>query len=388
MDAILRNSVLSQFTCLGERCEDTCCQGWSMQVDAPTLERYRQQAPQLLDSVEQQDDGLAIMRKNPDSLCVKFEGGLCGVQKEFGDRFLSDACYFYPRVSRSLGSSVVMTAAMSCPEIVRLALSDTPLIWEAVPVDRLPHGIKDYLPGGIAIEDALRIHAAFMEAAQADAPVELAFLRIASVSRSLARIGHASWPQAVVYYFQHADARLLQAEANISDPFNILHALCGLIVASKKTPSARLMQTIATMETALAATLDWQNVLISADDQSLAAYERVKARWRESGEGLYAPVLKRWLQMQLSLALYPFAGLGGNLPERLTIIGVRLATIRLALMCAYGITGSELPQDVVVRIIQSLSRFMDHLGDPLFSLQIYGETGWVNESRMRGIIEI
>jgi len=41
----------------------------------------------------------------------------------------------------------------------------------------------------------------------------------------------------------------------------------------------------------------------------------------------------------------------------------------------------------VVRIIQSLSRLLDHLGDPAFSLKIYAETGWIKEARMRGLLE-
>jgi hypothetical protein len=42
----------------------------------------------------------------------------------------------------------------------------------------------------------------------------------------------------------------------------------------------------------------------------------------------------------------------------------------------------------VISVVQSLSRFMDHLGDPGFSLQICDETGWNRENRMRGVIEI
>ncbi len=52
MAEILRANVLSQFVCLGERCEDTCCQGWSMQVDEPTRKRYETDAPELLEAIE------------------------------------------------------------------------------------------------------------------------------------------------------------------------------------------------------------------------------------------------------------------------------------------------------------------------------------------------
>ncbi len=147
---LLRSRLLSQFTCLGDKCEDTCCQGWSMQMNEAALTRYREQAPELLAAVETEADGSPIMRKDPESgFCVKLEGGLCGIYKAHGNEFLGDACYFYPRVTRSLGNQVIMTAAMSCPEIVRLALADEePCALEEASADRLPQSLKNYLPEG------------------------------------------------------------------------------------------------------------------------------------------------------------------------------------------------------------------------------------------------
>ena len=100
----------------------------------------------------------------------------------------------------------------------------------------------------------------------------------------------------------------------------------------------------------------------------------------------YAPLLKKWLAAQLSSAFYPFAGLGETLQDKITIIGVRFSIFRLALISAYSMYGGKLHQDDVVRIVQSLSRFLEHLADPTFSLQIYAETGWDKESRMLGLL--
>jgi len=361
-----------------------------MQMDDVTLTRYREKAPQLLSAVETEADGSHIMRKNPESgFCVKLEGGMCGIHKAFGETFLGDACYFYPRVTRALGNRVVMTAAMSCPEIVRLALADEQACGlEDAVADRLPQSLKNYLPEDVSADDALAVHRAFLAATEdTQASAERIFLRIASVSRSFERIDQKSWPQSAPFYLAHADERLLPAASNPADPFNLLHALSGLIVAAKKKPSARLMQTISDMEKALAVTLDWETVQINLTPQSADAYQNIKNIWDTEAAAHYTPILRRWLQMQMALALYPYAGLGNTLSERITIIGVRLATIKLALMCTCSIYGAVLTQDVVVRIVQSLSRFLDHLGDAGFSLQIYSETGWIDEKRMRGLLE-
>ena len=43
-------------------------------------------------------------------------------------------------------------------------------------------------------------------------------------------------------------------------------------------------------------------------------------------------------------------------------------------------------QNTVIRIIQTISRFLDHLGDPTLSLAIYDEAGWTKEQRLNGLL--
>ena len=359
-----------------------------MQVDEVTLARYRQQAPALLDAVEPASESPWIMRKDAATgYCVKYEGGWCGIHKQYGDSFLGDACYFYPRSTRLLGMQPVMTAALSCPEIARLALFDsTPFAFGETAIGRLPESLKNYLPDGMTAEDALAIHTAFLQATEEDADAEIILARLMSVNHSIERIDKKSWAQAVPFYLKHADTRLPAAEPHPTDPFNLLHALSGLIVATKKPMSERLAQTVSEMEQALAVTLDWNHVLIHTSDASANAYQLLRSRWQQEKRH-YQPILKRYVQMQLSLALYPFSGLGHTLVDRMTIIGVRLATVRLAIMAACSKHDTVMPKDTIVRIVQSLSRFMDHLGDSKFSLSIYKETGWVKENRLRGLLE-
>jgi hypothetical protein len=107
----------------------------------------------------------------------------------------------------------------------------------------------------------------------------------------------------------------------------------------------------------------------------------VMARAKEPMQGLQ-PVLKRYIQAQLSQALFPFSGFGQTLTERVSVIGVRLATVKLAL----ATTADMISPDRVVHVIQVLSRFMDHLADPTLTLRIYQETGWIREARLRALI--
>jgi lysine-N-methylase len=382
-----RHAVLSAFECLGDRCPDTCCKNWSMQLDEPTRARYEREAPELLDAVEQAEESPWIMRKDPATgFCVKFEGGLCGIHKRYGDGFLGDACHFYPRATRALGDSQVMTATLSCPEIARIALFDMqPQAWEEVATPRLPNTLRDYLPAGLESAQAMAVHVAFLEACDDDAPAELVMARMVSACRSLALVDKTSWPQAAGFYLRHADSRLAAAQTDVNDPFNLLHALCGLAVATRKPVGDRLRETISDMERYLRVTLDWQQVTIAATPESVEAYARLQAHWQQHGAALQ-PVLKRYVHMQLSQALFPFAGLGEGPEQRIAIIAVRLATVRLALMACVARHGGLPPQDEMVRVVQSLSRLLDHLADATFSLAIYKEVGWLAEGRLRGLL--
>ncbi|MGE3713912.1 MAG: flagellin lysine-N-methylase, partial [Alphaproteobacteria bacterium] len=266
-----RARFVSEFTCLGDACPDTCCRNWSMQLDEATLDKYKQEAPDFLDAVEQSEESPWIMRKDKVSgYCVKFESGWCGIHKQKGSDFLGDACFFYPRITRALGDDVVQSAALSCPEIARLVLQqEDPFALLAEYMQRLPHTMKHYLPDELATEDALAVHQAFMTAAMADdASAEQNLARIASVSRSIALIDIKSWPQAVPFYIKNSDARLPEPVGEATDAFNLLLALAGLIVASQKPIPDRLHETIACMEEMLDAKLNWQTVEIHTTPNS------------------------------------------------------------------------------------------------------------------------
>lgn len=383
---VTQSAFLSEFRCLGAECEDTCCRGWSMQLDDKMYGRYQREAPELLAAVEQTESGHIMHRDPATDYCVRFDNGLCGVHQRYGTAMLGDACHFYPRVTRGLGDLAVMTAALSCPEAARLALfGKKPMDLRAADAERLPATLKDYLPEGVRADAALAAHRAFLDAA-ADESVtpERFLLRLFSVARSLDLLPVADWPRAAPFYLRSADARIPQPEPAAEDPFNLLHALAGLIAASRKPMPARLKQTVEAIEQALDARIGWQAVTIETAAESLDAWRAVAARWERHHAGALAPVLRRWTQSQLAVALFPFAGFGGTLTERAAILCVRFATVRLALMAAAG--EAPLPQAEVIRVIQSLSRFLDHLADPSFSLRVYEAAGWLREARLGGVV--
>ena len=138
------------------------------------------------------------------------------------------------------------------------------------------------------------------------------------------------------------------------------------------------------IEMALGCSLDWQAATITLSPDAASKSVSVSEKFT-GARAHYDLLLRRMLQAQLSLTLFPFAGLGANAAERLTFIGVRMAVLKLALACAHAMHGA-LPQDEQIRVAQSLSRLLDHLGDAAFSLSIFRETGWDQEARLSGVL--
>lgn len=383
---MLQTDAAKRFVCLGDTCEDTCCKGWGMQLTKETVDLYKAKAPELLDAVTSGESEFIMKRDAKTDFCVKFVDGLCGIHKKYGTEFLGDACHFFPRSTRALGENKVMTLALSCPEAARLMLfEENTLVYQDAQIERLPHSLKDYAPGELSGDAALRIHEiCASEISNPDYTAERNLMRLSAMAKGVETQPKAQWEGAVPFYFRMAEGRIPAAEPVASDYFNLLNALQGLIGSTKPTSRPRLMAVIDTMSEMLGVTLDWENLTIALHNDAPERVLAMLAHWKTQNE-YYQPILRRYLQAQLRLHMFPFAGLGNSLSEKVTLIGVRFATIRLALMCAAHKT-PDLSEADVVRVIQPLSRFLDHLSNADLSLAIYSETGWTREARLRAII--
>ena len=377
----MQTQAVRHFKCLGPECPDTCCAGWSMQLTPENVARYEQQAPELLAAVEADGDAFVMRRDPATSDCVKFEQGLCAIQRDYGEEMLGDACYFFPRITRALGTTLLTTLSLACPEAARLMLfNPQPFALGERTQVRTPYTVRNYLPKEIDDAAGLGIHVAFMELVGDESiPAAHSLMRISAVARGIEMQPVNAWAEALPLYCSMADSRIPTAEPAAVDLFNLCHALRGLVMASA-SPNARLMECVGDMAHRLGASFTADGAIVLADDAAQCAV-RALATMRQQAP-LLEPIFRRYLQAQISASFFPFSGLGATLSERLTIIGVRYATVRLAL----ATLGDAPTQEGVVRIIQTLSRFSDHLADPALSLSIYRETGWVRESRLRSII--
>lgn len=383
----IQTHAVAHFSCLGDQCPDTCCKGWGMQLTTQTLDTFRTQAPELLDAVTSGEAEFIMKRDPVTDYCVKFDAGWCSIHRDYGPEFLGDACNFYPRVTRALDDTVVMSMALSCPEAARAMLYDAQAFTTLPREDlRVPFSLRNYLPEKIPPQHALAIHRRFIEEAGSEQySAEHNLLRLMAVTRALEAQPPEAWEAATPFYFTMAEGRIPAAEADIHDLLHLAQALMGLIFASSASNRGGLMQIAHGIQTALGMSIDAMTRGMIVAPDAMERGIRLLHHWKDHGAGVQ-PALRRYLQGQISQALFPFAGLGDTPSQRLLIIAVRFATVKLALMAHAMHTGGEPAAEDVVRITYTLSRFLDHLADPALSLAIYQETGWVRDARLRALL--
>lgn len=354
-----------------------------MQVNDATFAKY--QGTELEDAIayDGADKEIRVMKRDAETdYCIKFTDGKCSIHAAQGDEMLGDACNFYPRVTRKLGDEVIMTATLSCPEITRLMLfAENPVQDVATDTNRFPEGLKDYLPAEMEAASAQKAHAAFLAACDDDdATAEKIVARIYSAAQSLKQIPQPEWGDATAFMLRMADGKLPEGVCDKGDYYKLLQIFVGIIYATKKKLQPRLLETVAEMQKALGVEVDWQTLTLTSKDAG--ALEWSMAKWKKHS-AKFDPLLKKFVQSQLSFGTFPFAGLGDGIEQKTTLIIFRFAITKLALM---GLD-EDATEEEIIRSIQSTSRVLDHLGDPTLTLNLFAESGWNNDTKIVGLIE-
>lgn len=107
----------SSFECLADKCPDTCCSGWLIQIDEDSLDWYRsleEEKNPLMDGKIDWAEGCFCNRENGDCAFL-MESGLCELQKTMGEEALCYTCDMYPRHVEEFPDVREYTLSVSCP---------------------------------------------------------------------------------------------------------------------------------------------------------------------------------------------------------------------------------------------------------------------------------
>ncbi len=125
----------AEFHCTGSACEDTCCAGWKITIDAATLQAYGGvDHPQFADRLKRFVTRIPAKERGatgdparlalvPETQCCAFlEQGLCAIHRDLGEDYLSNVCATFPRHARDLAGQLEYALDLACPEAARKAL--------------------------------------------------------------------------------------------------------------------------------------------------------------------------------------------------------------------------------------------------------------------------
>lgn len=359
---ILATDLVLRFRCVGPECEDTCCAGWAIDVDSATRKKYesKNDLSHAFDVTPQGN----FMRRDAGGMCVKNREGWCNIVEKYGDDYLSETCYFFPRSLRRVGEQHLMAATLSCPEITRMVLQGegtferqefmSPGRWKI---------LADVLPESVAQGDALAIHA-LVQASLKDvslSPVQHA-RRLVALAIALDEMETPGWASlARVHLHMPPSPPMPMA---LAEAMQLLHGFARLAIADHFQYQKRIYSTLRDMEMALETRLHWKEARLEySPATSDIAWQNIRQAWVATYAPALAPVLHRWLAAQVARNVYPFAGLGENPREQALELALGYATLQLALMCACYRKGAVPDDGELRRIVQSVARVLESLVD-------------------------
>lgn len=130
----------NKFKCIGGKCTVSCCERWSIDWYGHEIEKVKEANPseelkKLLDNSFREkpdNDSELTPDKKIYSIILSEEGncpfhneeGLCMIQKELGEEYLSETCTTYPRKKFGHKECIIRHCGISCPAVVDLISKD------------------------------------------------------------------------------------------------------------------------------------------------------------------------------------------------------------------------------------------------------------------------
>ena len=130
-------SYYDTFSCIADRCPDSCCHEWEVQGDADSAAQYRCLEGPLGDALRAHlydEEGETYLRNVAGRCPMWRTDGLCRIHAEQGHDALCQVCQQFPRLRHDYGNFVELGLELSCPEAARLILERPPeLVTQTVP---------------------------------------------------------------------------------------------------------------------------------------------------------------------------------------------------------------------------------------------------------------
>lgn len=116
-----------KFSCIADKCPDTCCGKWQIVIDDDSLERYQEYdgdyRPELHRKVNWKE---GVFRHGRSGKCAFLRDDmLCDMYIHMGKDSLCTTCKEYPRHTEEFENVREISLSLSCPEVARILMNIT-----------------------------------------------------------------------------------------------------------------------------------------------------------------------------------------------------------------------------------------------------------------------
>lgn len=114
-----------EFSCVADKCEDTCCAGWQIVIDEKSQKKYKKVRgsfrKRLLRSIDWKE---GVFKQSADKRCAFLnENNLCDMYTALGSKSLCKTCRLYPRHIEEFEGVREISLSLSCPEVAKILLA-------------------------------------------------------------------------------------------------------------------------------------------------------------------------------------------------------------------------------------------------------------------------
>lgn len=125
---MIKPSFYDNFRCKADKCTDTCCAGWEIEIDDVSMRKYKELESafgnRILDSIED-CDSQPCFKRHRDERCVFLDNnGLCDIYSELGESYLCDICREHPRFYDEYDGVVETGLGLCCEKVCEMLLEN------------------------------------------------------------------------------------------------------------------------------------------------------------------------------------------------------------------------------------------------------------------------
>lgn len=379
---ILIPQYLNKFSCIGDKCEDNCCYGWNIAIDKNVYEKYRKTSDNELKPIL--DKNVKRNRSNPSNESyakIKLdcngqcpflnENKLCEIHKNLGAEYLSKVCSTYPRVTNLVDQKHEKSATLSCPEAARLILLNPQLmefdeVEEAIETQSIIH----YTAETKDIKNVRRAPKYFWE------------LRIFSISLIQNR-KYKLWERLIILgLFMQKVSECINNETTDKIP-GLIEQYNEIINSESLKQELENIPVNTTIQMELMKEINDQRFGMHINPNTKVyvncvleflhgikymtedKVENIAKRYKEAFDSYYKPfmdeheyILENYLVNYVFKELFPISSQGDVFQDYIKLI-INYSYIKTLLIGMAGFN-KKLDEDIIVRLIYSFSRAVEH----------------------------